>query len=110
MWICPSAGGSEMTAPSVPFAVWIWAAFDPLLMIVALYLGWRADQAGKIAIAAIAALGLSVLADWLLSALGVPLLAPVSGTGPMLLPVRTAAAVFWAGLAFIAARVFARPS
>lgn len=99
-----------MAVPAVPFSVWIWAAFDPLLVIVAVYLGWRADQAGKIALAAIAALGLSVLADWLLSALGVPLFAPVTAGGPMLLPVRAIAAVLWAALAFGAARATNRRS
>lgn len=89
-----------MSAPSVPFAVWIWAAFDPLLVVVAIYLGWKADQAGKVFIAAIAALGVSLVADWLLTAIGVPLPAPVSRSGPMLLPVRSVAALAWAALAF----------
>ena len=89
-----------METPSVAFSTWIWAAFDPLLILVAVYLGWRADQAGKIALAAIAALGLSVLADWALSSLGIPLFAPVTAGGPMLLPVRTGAAALWAALAF----------
>jgi hypothetical protein len=52
-----------LTAPAVPFAVWIWAAFDPVLIAVAVTLGWRADQKGKIFIAAIAALGITLLVD-----------------------------------------------
>lgn len=93
-----------VSAPSVPFAVWIWAAFDPVLVVVALWLGWKADQAGKIFIAAIAALGLSLLADWLLTALGAPMPAPLSRAGPMLLPVRSLGAVGWAALAFAVRR------
>ncbi|MDB5511478.1 MAG: hypothetical protein JWR08_961 [Enterovirga sp.] len=99
-----------MSAPSVPFAVWIWAAFDPLLILVAGYLGWKADQAGKIFIAAIAALGVSLLADWILTSLGVPLPAPLSRTGPMLLPVRSVAALAWAALAFAVHRGMRRRS
>jgi membrane-bound metal-dependent hydrolase YbcI (DUF457 family) len=93
-----------MTAPSVPFATWILAAFDPILVVVAVYLGWKADQAGKIFVAVIAALGASLLADWLLTAIGMPLLAPVSGNGPMLLPVRSIAALLWAAAAYAIAR------
>ena len=97
-----------MTAPSVPFAVWIWAAFDPILVIAALYLGWRADQPGKIFIAAIAAIGISLLVDWLLTSIGLPLPAPVSRTGPMLLPVRSLGAFAWAAGGFVGRRVWER--
>ena len=96
-----------MSPPSVPFAVWIWAAFDPVLIAVAVYLGWRADQFGKVFIAAIAALGIAVLVDWLLTSLGLPSFAPVSRNGPTLLPVRSIAAVLWAGLAYAAHRISA---
>ena len=89
-----------MSAPDVPFSVWIWAAFDPVLMILAVYLGWRADQAGKIFIAAIAALGASLLFDAAVTRMGLPWIAPLSRDGPMLIPVRSAAGVVWAALAF----------
>jgi membrane-bound metal-dependent hydrolase YbcI (DUF457 family) len=94
-----------VTAPSVPFAVWIWAAFDPVLIGVAIYLGWKADQAGKIFIAAIAALGASLLVDMALTALGIPWFAPLTRTGPMLLPVRSIAALAWAAASYTARRV-----
>ena len=97
-----------MTAPSVAFSVWIWAAFDPVLIGVAVYLGWKADQAGKIFIAAIAALGASLLVDMALTALGIPWFAPLTRTGPMLLPVRSIAALAWAAASYTARRV-ARP-
>ena len=97
-----------MTAPSVAFSVWIWAAFDPVLIGVAVYLGWKADQAGKIFIAAIAALGASLLVDMALTALGIPWFAPLTRTGPMLLPVRSLAALAWAAASYTARRV-ARP-
>lgn len=94
-----------MTTPSVAFSVWIWAAFDPILIGVAVWLGWHATQAGKIFIAAIAALGLSILTDYVLTALGIPWIAPISRDGPMLLPVRALAGVIWAALAFAARRL-----
>ncbi len=94
-----------MTTPSVAFSVWIWAAFDPILIGVAVWLGWHATQAGKIFIAAIAALGLAILADYILTRLGIPWIAPLSQEGPMLLPVRAIAGVVWAALAFAARRV-----
>lgn len=97
-----------MTAPSVAFSVWIWGAFDPVLIAVAIYLGWRADQAGKIFIAANAALGIALLVDWLLTSIGIPSVAPVSQVGPMLLPVRSVGALVWATLAFVAQRIVSR--
>ena len=36
-----------MTPPDVPLAVWLLGAFDPVLIVVAVWLGWRADQVGK---------------------------------------------------------------
>ena len=59
-----------MTAPSVPTAVWLIGAFDPILIAVAVFLGWKADQFGKVFIAAIAALAVSVLAAWLITLVG----------------------------------------
>lgn len=97
-----------MTSPSVPFVVWIWAAFDPVLIALALVLGWRADQAGKVFIAAIAALGLALLVDLLLAAVGMTWIAPLSRDGPMLLPVRSVAALLWAALGYGAARLASR--
>ena len=98
----------DVTSPSVPFSVWGWAAFDPVLALVAIYLGWRADQAGKVFIAAIAALGITLLADWLLTLVGFPLLAPLSSGQPTLFPVRSIAALLWAGLGYGARRAFRR--
>ncbi len=95
-----------MTTPTVAFSVWIWAAFDPILIGVAIWLGWHATQAGKIFIAAIAALGLAILADYVLTKLGIPWIAPLSQDGPMLLPVRAIAGVVWAALAFMARHIF----
>lgn len=94
-----------MTPPAVALSDWIWAAFDPVLIGVAAYLGWRADQAGKIFIAAIAALGIALLFDALVTRIGLPWIAPLSRDGPMLLPVRSGAALVWAALAYGAARL-----
>jgi len=88
--------------------VWIWAALDPVLIGIAVYLGWKADQAGKIFIAAIAALGASLLVGMALGALGIPWFAPLTRTGPMLLPVRSIAALAWAAAGYTVRRV-ARP-
>lgn len=98
----------DVIAPSVPLSVWIWAAFDPVLIAVALCLGWRADQFGKVFIAAIAALGIALLFDALVTAIGIPWVAPLSRDGPMLLPVRSVAALLWAVGGYGARRVVAR--
>lgn len=93
-----------MTAPFVPVAVWILGAFDPILILVACYLGWRADQFGKVFIAAIAALGLSVLVSWLITMVGLPWIAPISRDVPTLYPVRAVAALLWATGGYLARR------
>ena len=51
-----------METPFVPFSTWILAAFDPVLIAVAGYLGWKANQFAKVFLAAIVALAASVLA------------------------------------------------
>jgi hypothetical protein len=75
------------------------------MILVACWLGWKADQFGKVFIAAIAALGLSVLASWLITYIGLPWIAPVSRDVPTLYPVRAVAAFLWAAGAFAARRV-----
>lgn len=97
-----------METPSVPLSVWPLAAFDPILIAVACYLGWKADQYGKIVVAVIAAIAASVLGSYFLTRLGVPWIAPVGGERPMLLPVRLVASTLWASLAYGAARLAAR--
>jgi hypothetical protein len=97
-----------MTPPVVPFSTWILGAFDPILIVVACYLGWKADQLGKVFIAAIAALGLSVLLAWVITAVGLPWIAPVSRDAPILFPVRAIAALLWATAAYAARRAAAR--
>jgi hypothetical protein len=70
---CQSRGGREdVTPPSIPLATWLLAAFDPILIVVAVVLGWKADQFGKVFIAAIAALGLSALLGWIITAVFLP--------------------------------------
>ncbi|TDR94433.1 hypothetical protein [Enterovirga rhinocerotis] len=97
-----------MIAPSVPFSTWILAAFDPILIVAATYLGWKADQAGKVFIAAIAAIGITLVIEAVITWIGIPSLAPVSREGPMLLPVRSVAALIWAGLGYGAHRLYER--
>jgi hypothetical protein len=92
--------GQDVTPPSVPFSVWIEGAFDPVLILVACWLGWKADQFGKVFIAAIAALAVSVLFAWAVTEMGLPWNAPVGGDAPILLPVRTVAAFLWASAAY----------
>lgn len=89
-----------MPPPSVAVSIWILAAFDPILVGVAATLGWKADQFGKVFIAVIAALGASVLGGWLITALGLPWVAPVGRDAPLLLPVRTIASLLWAMSAY----------
>lgn len=93
-----------MTPPSVPFWNWIAGAFEPMLIVVAVWLGWRADQFGKVFIAAIAALGVSVLLSWVIHSVGLPWIAPVGRDLPTLYPVRAVAALVWAAMAFGARR------
>ena len=97
-----------MSVPYYPWTVWIWAAFDPVLVLLALYLGWTASQFGKVFIAAIIALAVSVLASWAIAAAGIPWPAPVSHDGPTFFPVRTLAALLWATLGFSARRLARR--
>ena len=89
-----------METPSVATSVWLLAALDPVLIGVAVFLGWKADQFGKVFIAVIAALVASVLAAWAVTAFGLPWPAPVSRNAPTLLPVRTIAGVLWASLGY----------
>jgi hypothetical protein len=101
-------GLRSVSAPSVPLATWLLAGFDPVLIAVAVYLGWSADQVGKIVIAAIAALAVSLLVAWVLTGLGLPAAAPVGRDYPTLIPVRALAAVAWAGAAYGARRLARR--
>ena len=94
-----------METPYVPLAVWPLAALDPVLVAVAVALGWTADQAGKLVIAVIAAVALSILAAWGVTGLGLPWPAPVGGENPLLLPVRSGAAMLWAGAAYVTRRL-----
>ena len=100
--------GAGVTAPSVATSVWLLGAFDPVLIAVAVFLGWKADQFGKVFIAAIAALAVSVLAAWLITVLGLPWVAPVSRDAPTLYPVRAVAALVWAVAGYAARRALGR--
>lgn len=96
------------TVPVVHLWDWLPAAFDPVLIVTAALLGWKADQFGKILIAAIAALGLSILVSYLISLMGIPWIAPVRADALTLFPVRFIAALLWAGGAYAARRVVRR--
>lgn len=104
----PNRGGREVVAPSVPLSTWILAAFDPILIVIAVYFGWHADQFGKVFIAVIAAVGASAVMAWLITLVGLPWFAPLSRNAPMLLPVRSVAALLWALAAYGARRARAR--
>jgi hypothetical protein len=103
--------GLSSVGPTVPIVtLWDWlpAAFDPVLILVAVLLGWKADQFGKVLIAAIAALVVSVLVSWLIASLGIPWVAPVRADALTLFPVRVVAALVWASAAYAARRVVRR--
>jgi hypothetical protein len=100
--------GAGVTAPSVATYTWLLGALDPVLIAVAVILGWKADQLGKVFIAAIAAFGISVLAAWLITLTGLPWVAPVSRDVPTLYPVRAVAALIWATAAFGARKLSGR--
>ncbi len=94
-----------MQGPSVPPSVWIVAALDPVLIAVAVYLGFKADQLGKLFIAAIAAFAVAVLVSWAIAAAGLPWPAPIARDRPILLPVRALAALAWAAVGYLAQKV-----
>ncbi len=96
---------APMESPSVALQVWILAAFDPVLIAVAAYLGWKADQFAKLFIAAMAALIVAVLFAWAISSVGLPWMAPVGQDHPLLLQVRTLAAFAWACAGYFAHRL-----
>lgn len=87
---------------ATPFALanWLPVAFDPVLILVAVFFGWKADQAGKLIVAVIAALAASVLVGWIMGTLGVPWPGAIGGEQFLLLQVRAFAALFWSALAF----------
>ena len=89
------------TVPVVHLWDWLPAAFDPVLIVIAVWLGWKADQFGKVMIVAMAALAISVLVSWAISSMGLPWIAPV-------FPVRFVAALLWASGAYAARRVARR--
>ena len=93
------------TVPVVHLWDWLPAAFDPVLIIVAIWLGWKADQFGKVLIVGMAAFGVSVLVSWIVSSLGLPWIAPVRPDALTLFPVRWIAAMLWASGAYAAHRV-----
>lgn len=97
-----------MAPPVVTLWDWLPAAFDPVLILVAIWLGWKADQFGKILIAGIAALGLSIMVSWAISSMGLPWIAPVRADALTLFPVRFVAALLWAGGAYGARRLARR--
>ena len=94
-----------MTPPVVPVSVWLLGAFDPVLIAVAVYLGWKADQFGKVLIIGMVALAVSVLVSWAISSMGLPWIAPVRSDGLTLFPVRFVAAMIWASGAYAARRL-----
>ena len=96
------------TVPVVHLWDWLPAAFDPVLIIVAVLLGWKADQFGKVVIAAIAALGLSIVVSYVIGLLGIAWVAPVRSDALTLFPVRIIAALLWAIGAYAARRLTQR--
>ena len=89
-----------MTVPVYPFDVWIWGALDPVLILVALVMGWKSDQVVKLILVALMAFVASVMVSWALTSIGVPWPAPVGHDLPTFFPVRTVGAFLWALLAF----------
>ncbi|WP_147045250.1 hypothetical protein [Methylobacterium gnaphalii] len=81
------------------------AAFDPGLIGVSAFLGWKADQFGKLIVAAIAGFAVAVLFSWAVTAIGIPWPAPISHDGPTFFPVRIVAAFVWALVGYGVRRV-----
>ena len=97
--------GVGPTVPVVTLWDWLPAAFDPVLILIAVWLGWKADQFGKVLIVGMIALAVSVLVSWGISSLGLPWIAPVRSDGLTLFPVRFVAAMLWASGAYAAHRL-----
>jgi hypothetical protein len=93
------------TVPVVTLWDWLPAAFDPVLILIAVWLGWKADQFGKVMIVGLMAFGGSVLVSWIVSSLGLPWIAPVRSDALTLFPVRLIAAMLWASGAYAARRL-----
>ena len=100
--------GVHPTVPVVHLWDWLPAAFDPVLIVIAVWLGWKADQFGKVMIVAMATLAISVLVSWAISSMGLPWIAPVRSDALTLFPVRFVAALLWASGAYVARRVARR--
>lgn len=103
--------GLKRVHPTVPVVhLWDWlpAAFDPVLILIAVWLGWKADQFGKVLIIGMVALAVSALVSWAISSLGLPWIAPVRSDALTLFPVRFVAAMLWASLAYAARRAARR--
>jgi hypothetical protein len=96
------------TVPVVHLWDWLPAAFDPVLILVAIWFGWRADQFGKVIIGGLAAFGLSVIVSWAISSVGLPWIAPVRADALTLFPVRLFAGMLWAAGAYAVRRISKR--
>ena len=96
------------TVPVVHLWDWLPAAFDPVLVVIAVWLGWKADQFGKVLIVGMIALGVSALVSWAVSSVGIPWIAPVRSDTLTLFPVRFVAALLWASGAYFTRRVARR--
>lgn len=98
-----------MNHPGMPTLIETLLPFlDPVLILVAVWFGWKADQVAKLIVAVIAAMAASVLFAWLAWAIGLPWPAAVGGDRPLLLQSRVAAAVLWSAGAFVARRLARR--
>lgn len=95
-----------MNHPGMPTMIEALLPFlDPVLIVLAVWFGWKADQAAKLIVAVIAALVASVLVGWAAWMMGLPWPAPVGGDRPLLLQSRSGAAIFWSLAAFLLRRV-----
>jgi membrane-bound metal-dependent hydrolase YbcI (DUF457 family) len=92
-------------APTLAPDIWLRGALDPILVILSCWMGWKASQYGKVLVAVIAAVALSVLVSWLMTRISIPTIAPVGRDYPTLLPVRTVSAFIYASLAFLLCRL-----
>ena len=84
-----------------PYSAVIWLSFaDPVVIAIGLWMGWHADQAGKLVLAGLAA-GLAATAlSFLLSLIGVGWLDGGYFFGPAHALVRVLAGCCWAALGY----------
>ena len=90
--------------------VFILAALDPVVIGIGLWMGWHADQAGKLFLAGLAACLAGIAVSFLLRFVGIPWFEGGYAFGGAHALSRFVTGCFWAVLGYAARRVFRPPA